>query len=105
MMMLRRKQIYLTVLSALLKFVSIALFNNHHFSLRIPKIPSTNLLSCDNLQLKTYSLHGINFLAESLITYIFRGYELSPRMTKGISVPLPSKLAGYGRVDSKSSKK
>jgi hypothetical protein len=99
MMMLCRKQIHLTVLSALLKFVSIALFNNHHFSLRIPKVPSTNLLSCDNLQLKTCSLHGISFL------YVFRGYKLSPRMMKGISVPLPSKLAGYSMVDSKSPKK
>jgi len=105
MMMLCRKQIHLTIVLALLKFVSIALLNNRHFSIRIPKVHSTDLLSCDNLQLKTCSLHDVSFLLKGFIRYVFGGYALSTRMEKGISVTLPSKLADYGRVDSKSSKK
>jgi hypothetical protein len=42
---------------------------------------------------------------KGFIRYIFTGYALSTRMAKGISVTLPSKLADYGRVDLKSSKK
>jgi len=63
------------------------------------------LLACDSLQLKTFSSHDINFLVKGFIKNVFRGYALSPRMTKDISVPLPTKLAGFGRVDSRSSKK
>jgi hypothetical protein len=37
--------------------------------------------------------------------YVFRGQVSSLRMTKGISVSLPSKLAGFGKVDSGFSKK
>ena len=52
MMMLFSKQIRLTILSVLLKFFSIALFNYRHFSVRIPKILLPQLLACDSLQLK-----------------------------------------------------
>ena len=104
-MILCSKRIHLTIFSALLKFVTIALFSNRHFSVMIPKVHSTFLLACNNLQLKTFSSHDINFLVKGFIKYVFRGYALSPRMTKDISVPLPSKLAGFGRVDSRSSKK
>jgi hypothetical protein len=47
MMMLCNKQIHLTILSALLTFVSIALFNNRHFTVRIPKPHSMHLLARD----------------------------------------------------------
>jgi len=83
------KQIHLTILSALFNFVSIALFNNRHISVRISKANSTHLLSCDNLQLKTCSAHDISFLAKGFIRYVFSGQVLSTRMTKDISVPLP----------------
>ena len=43
-MILCTKQIHLTILSALLMFVSIALFNNHNFAVRIPNAHSTHLL-------------------------------------------------------------
>jgi hypothetical protein len=46
-----------------------------------------------------------SFLAKSLIKYVFRGQALSSRMKKDISVPLPSKFAGFGKVDSESSEK
>jgi len=103
--MSRSKQTNLTVFSALLKFVSIALFNNRHFVIKITKAHSTHLVASDSLQLKTRSTHDKYFLAKSFIKYVFRGYVSSPRMTKGISVPLPSKIAGFAKVDSKSSKK
>jgi len=46
-----------------------------------------------------------SILANGYFRYVFRGQALSPRMTKDISLPLPSKLAGFGEEDSKSSKK
>ena len=73
MMMLCNKQIHLTVISALLTSVSIALFNNRYFAVRIPKAHSTHLLARDNLQLKTCSLHNKSFLAKGFIRYVFRG--------------------------------
>jgi hypothetical protein len=36
---------------------------------------------------------------------VFRGQASSPRMTKGISVPLPPKIGVFFKVDSESSKK
>jgi hypothetical protein len=73
MMMLFSKQIHLTILSVLLKFFSIALFNYRHFSVRIPKILLPPLLACDSLQLKTCSSHDISFHANAFIKYVFRG--------------------------------
>jgi hypothetical protein len=46
-----------------------------------------------------------SFLAKGFIRYVFRGYTLFPRMMKDISVPLPSKFAGFDKADSQSSKK
>jgi len=45
------------------------------------------------------------FLAKGFIKYIFRGQTLSPRVLKDISIPLPSKFAGFGKVDSEPSEK
>ena len=65
MMMLCSTQIHLTNLSVLLMFVSIALFHNHHFAVRIPNAYSTHLLAHDGLQLKTRSSYDISFLAKT----------------------------------------
>ena len=104
MMMLCSKQIHLTALSGLLTCVSIALFNNRHFAVRVSKAHSKHLLARGCLQLKTRSSHDISFLAKAPLC-VFRGQACSPRMMKGISVPLTSKFAGIGKVDFKSSKK
>jgi hypothetical protein len=37
------------------------------------------------------------FSRKGIVRYIFRGQTSSPRMTKGISVPFPSKFAGLIR--------
>jgi hypothetical protein len=105
MMMLRSKQLHLTILSVLLTFVSIALFNSGHFAVRITKTHSTHHFARDCLQLKTRSSRDKSFLAKGFVRYVFSGWASSPRMPKGVCVPLPSKLAGFGKVDSKSSKK
>jgi len=63
------------------------------------------LPACDILQLKTCSSHDTSFLAKAFIRYVFRGYALTPKMAKDISVPPLSKFTGFGRVDFKSSKK
>jgi hypothetical protein len=55
--------------------------------------------------LKTPSSHDKSFVTKGFIRYVFRKEASSPMMTKGISVQLPSKLAGFGKVDSRSSKK
>ena len=73
MMILCNKQIHLTVISSLLNSVCIALFNNRHFALRIPKAHWTHLLTRDNLQLETCSSHDKSFLAKGLIRYVYRG--------------------------------
>jgi len=65
MMVLCSKQVHLTALSGLLTCVSIALFNNRHFVVRIPKARSTHRLARDSLQLKTCSSHDISFLAKT----------------------------------------
>ena len=98
MMMLCSKQIHRTILSALLTFVYVALFNNRHFAVRIPKAHSTHLVARDSLQLIARSSHDITFPAKGFIRYIFRGQALSTRMTKGISVSLPSKVVAFGKV-------
>ena len=105
MMMLCSKYIHLTTLSALLTFVSVALFNNHHFAVSIANAHSTHLLTRDSLQLNTRSAHDTAFLAKGFVRNVFRDQASSPRMTKGISVPLPSKPVSFGNVDSRSSKK
>jgi len=53
----------------------------------------------------TGARHDISFLAKGFFRYVYRGQALSPRMMKDISLPLPTKLAGFGEEDSKSSKK
>jgi hypothetical protein len=88
-----------------LKFGSIALFNNRHFVINITKARSTHFLAPDSLLLNTRSSHDKSFLAKSFIRYVFIGLALSPRMMKAVYVPLPSKLAGFAKVDSLSSKK
>jgi hypothetical protein len=55
--------------------------------------------------LKTRSSHEKFFLAEDFTRHVFRGQASSSRMAKGIYVPLPSKLAGFGKEDSEPSKK
>jgi hypothetical protein len=58
-----------------------------------------------SLQLKTLSSHDKAFLTKGFIKNVIRGYALSPRMKKGIFVPLPLILAGFGKIDPKSSEK
>ena len=49
-MVICSKQIHRTILSALLKFVSVDLFNNRHFPVRIPNARPTHLLARDSPQ-------------------------------------------------------
>jgi hypothetical protein len=55
--------------------------------------------------LKTCSSDEKSFLTKGFIKDVFRGQASLPKIKKGISVPLPSKLTGFGKVDSQSSKK
>ena len=66
-MMLCSSQIHLTILSALLMFISIGLFNNCHFAVRIPKAHSMHLFARDSLQLKTRSSMTNPFLRKAAV--------------------------------------
>jgi hypothetical protein len=87
------------ILPTLLTFVSIAILYNRNFAVNAPNAQS---LACDSPQIKTRSSHDNFSRNASLGTYVQASF---PRMMKGISVPLPSKLGGFGKTSSKSSKK
>jgi len=105
MMMLCSQQIHLTVLSALLTFVSIALFNNRHFAVRIPKAHSTHRLPRDRLYWK-HVLHMTNpFSRKASLVTSLKNRPHHQGWRKAFLYHFPQNLAGFGKVDSKSSKK